>query len=266
MPLNPYSLYDASTAVLSGLEEYDVLGIPISVTDLSRAAGLIVDWKGDGRARSVGVREVASLMTMREDPKLRAIATRTSMNLPDGMPLVWIGRRKGLDVGRACGPDLMAKVLLESDRTGLTHFLYGGKPGIADEIARRFKALLPELQIVGTYCPPFRELTEEEDLEVVAQINASKADILWVGISSPRQDIWMDVHLDRLHCTMIGVGAAFDFHSGQISRAPIWVQRNGLEWLFRLASEPKRLWRRYLILAPKFVSLLIWEAVRNRRA
>lgn len=243
-------------------DTYDVLGIPISVVDLETAAVAIASWKHDRRARSVGVREVASIMALRQTPDLLAITRRTAMNVPDGMPLVWIGRLRGLPVGRACGPDLFEKVLLDSPQTGLKHFFYGGKEGVADKLAAVFRAKAPGVEIVGTYCPPFRSLTPDEDSAVVERILESGADIVWVGLSSPKQDIWMDTHLDRLPLCMIGVGAAFDFHSGAVQRAPLWMQKSGFEWLHRLASEPRRLWRRYLVMAPKFVCLVVLDFIR----
>ena len=246
------------------ISTYGVLGIPIAATDLERAAAKISYWKDDSIGRSVGVRDVASLMALRSDPFLRDVSRRTAMNVPDGMPLVLLGKCHGLPVARTCGPDLMEKVLLESPSTGLKHFFLGGKEGVAEKLSERFRGRNPEISIVGTYCPPFRPLTSEEDSMVVKMIIDSGADVVWVGISSPKQDIWMDEHLDSLPVTMIGVGAAFDFHSGEVLRAPNWMQRAGIEWLHRLASEPKRLWRRYLVLAPKFIILVIWEAVFRR--
>lgn len=239
---------------------YDVLGIPISVTDLDSASAAILQWKDDARGRAVGVREVASLMAMQADPALIAISKRTAMNVPDGMPLVWIGKYRGLPVERTCGPDLMEKVIADGVSRGVRHFFYGGKIGVAEALADRFRSLVPGVEIVGTHCPPFRSLTPDEDSLVVKTINDSGADVVWVGVSSPKQDIWMDEHLDRLSATMVGVGAAFDFHSGAVQRAPVWMQRNGLEWVHRLWSEPRRLWRRYLILAPHF----IWKVWRHK--
>ena len=236
---------------------YDVLGIPITATTLDKAAATIISWKGDDTGRAVGVRDVASIMAMRADPALLAVSRRTAMNVPDGMPLVWIGKRRGHDVERTCGPDLMEKLLLETAGSELRHFFFGGKPGVAELLAKRFCARSRGIEIVGTYSPPFREMNEEEDAQIVQMIRDSGADIVWVGISSPKQDLWMDEHLGKLPVTMVGVGAAFDFHAGMVRRAPKWAQRAGLEWLFRLVSEPRRLWRRYLILAPKFVFLLI---------
>lgn len=245
-------------------DSYDVLGVPITVTSLQGAADTLVGWSEDKRGRYVGVREGASIMAMREDPALLAITRGAAMNVPDGMPLVVIGKMRGLPVSRACGPDLMEKMMLEGPRNGLKHFFYGGKEGVADKLAARFRERAPGVQIVGTYCPPFRPLTPEEDEDVTRRIIESGADIVWVGISSPKQDVWMAEHVDRLPVTMIGVGAAFDFHSGEVERAPKWMQKSGLEWLHRLMSEPKRLWKRYLIQAPKFVWAVSTSRFKSR--
>jgi N-acetylglucosaminyldiphosphoundecaprenol N-acetyl-beta-D-mannosaminyltransferase len=245
-------------------EIYKVLGIPIAATTLDSASAAILNWSKDNKGRYVGVRDVASLMVMAEDPQLLALSQKAAVNLPDGMPLVWIGKSRGLPVQRTCGPDLMDLVCRNSPETGLKHFFYGGKEGVADQLADVFRLRAPGIEIVGTYCPPFRTLRADEDAQVVRKIKESEADIVWVGISSPKQDIWMRDHVDVLPQTLIGVGAAFDFHSGAIKRAPIWMQRFGLEWLHRLTSEPKRLWRRYLVQAPKFVFRVALSSSRDR--
>jgi N-acetylglucosaminyldiphosphoundecaprenol N-acetyl-beta-D-mannosaminyltransferase len=240
---------------------YDVLGVPITATNLQNAAAHIHRWKGDRISRYVGCRDVASLMVMAETPDLLAIAQKAAMNVPDGAPVAFFGRIKGHKVSRTCGPDLMEKLLSDPSYHDLKHFFYGGKEGIADVLAQIFTA--KGAQIVGTFCPPFRPLTQTEDARIIAQIHNSGADIVWVGISSPKQDIWMADHLGRINATMIGVGAAFDFHSGAVERAPQWMQRSGLEWSFRLLQEPRRLWRRYLVLAPKFVFRILTAGTRT---
>ncbi len=236
---------------------YSVLGVPISAVDPGRATAAIEAWANDDIGRYVCVRDVASLMACRKDPVLLGLHHRASMVVPDGMPLVWIGRRRGMDVERTCGPDLLDLVCSRSPRTGLKHFFYGGKPGVADKLASVMRKRYPGISVVGTHCPPFRDLSELERAEVIAKIRKSGADVVWVGISSPKQDLWMHEMVGALPQTLIGVGAAFDFHSGEVRRAPVFMQRNGLEWLHRLCSEPRRLWRRYLIQAPTFVWLVM---------
>lgn len=247
-----------------GIETYKVLGIPIAVTTLDTASATILSWAKDNQGRYVGVRDVASLMVMADDPTLLALSQEADMNVPDGMPLVWIGKSRGLPVQRTCGPDLMELVCCNSPKTGLKHFFYGGKEGVADKLADVFRQRVPGIEIVGTYCPPFRTLSAEEDVQIIRQIKESGADVVWVGVSSPKQDIWMHDHVDALPQTLIGVGAAFDFHTGAVKRAPVWMQRFGLEWLHRLASEPKRLWRRYLVQAPKFVFRLALSSRKDK--
>ncbi len=244
---------------------FDVLGIPIAATNLEKTAQLLLDWSQDSKGRYVGVREVASIMKMYSDPALLKVTREAAINIPDGMPLVWIGRRNGYEMARTCGADLMEKMLRESAVSGLKHFFYGGKEGVADGLADTYRRQVSGLQIVGTYCPPFRPLTKEEDEAVIKTILASKADIVWVGISSPAQDVWMQAHVAQLPQTLIGVGAAFDFLSGEVARAPLWMQKNGLEWLHRLISEPRRLWRRYILLAPKFAFLVLSKRLMKKQ-
>lgn len=243
----------------AGHRKYDVLGVPVSVTAPMRAAKSIEHWAKDGTGRFVCVRDVASLMAMRGDPKFSQLHREAAMVTPDGMPLAVIGKLRGLPVERTCGADLMDLVLSRSPQTGLKHYFYGGKSGTAERLAQIFSAKYPGIRIVGYESPPFRPLSEEEDKAITARIAASGADVVWIGISSPKQDVWMRDHYKRLPQTLIGVGAAFDYHSDAVRRAPKWMQKSGLEWLHRLLSEPKRLWRRYLILAPRFVFLAALE-------
>ena len=238
---------------------FDVLGVPVSAVTMAAAAARIERWAGDRTGRFVCVRDVASLMAIAEDPAIAALHRQAAMIVPDGMPLVWIGRKRGLPVERVCGPDLFEDMMRRSAGTGLRHYFYGGKPGVAARLAARVRERFPGALIAGTSTPPFRKLGEAEREETLAQIAASGADVVWVGMSSPKQDVWMWQNAHRLPQTLIGVGAAFDFHTGEIARAPRWMQTSGLEWLFRLLSEPRRLWRRYLVVAPRFV----WRVMRQ---
>jgi N-acetylglucosaminyldiphosphoundecaprenol N-acetyl-beta-D-mannosaminyltransferase len=177
------------------------------------------------------------------------------MVTPDGMPLVWLSRLWGNpSVQRVCGPDLLPACCARGVRTGLRHFFYGAAEGVAGRLAERLRSRFPGLAVVGTYSPPYRPLTAAEDEEVVQRINDAEPDIVWVGLSTPKQERWMAAHVGRLSApVLLGVGAAFDIHAGLVPRAPGWIQRTGLEWLFRLGAEPRRLWRRYLINNPAFV-------------
>lgn len=238
-------------------DTYTVLGVPISITSLDDASARIHRWARDDKGRFVFIREVAGLMATVDNPELMELHKRASMVTPDGMPLVWLGKLKGKPVSRTCGPDLMNRVLSDSEASGLKHYFYGGKPGVAETLRDSFVKRFPKLQVVGLGCPPFRPLTGPELSEVAAEMNASGADVVWIGISSPKQEFLMRDLQPLVRCTMLGVGAAFDFHSGAVSRAPTWMQKSGLEWLYRLCSEPKRLWRRYLVQGPQFVFRLM---------
>jgi len=180
------------------------------------------------------------------DPKLKEILNLAGMVVPDGYPLVWLGRRKGFShlTRRVYGPELMATFCEQTALRGYRHFFYGGADGVAEELARRFLERYPGLVVVGTYSPPFRAMTQKEDQETIALIEESRPDVLWVGLSTPKQERWMYEHKDKLSVpVMVGVGAAFDFHTGRVKQAPTWMREHGLEWLFRLCSEPRRLWR-----------------------
>lgn len=238
---------------------FEVLGISVSATTPDDVIENVKNWAQDTVGRFICIREVPSLMASRSDPKLVQLHRDAEIVTPDGMPLVWMGRGLGYDVKRVCGPDLMYEICVTRGGMGLKHFLYGGKEGVAEQLAAALSNDAPQLEIVGVYSPPFRQLTAQEDANIIQRINESNADVLWVGISSPKQDIWMADHKEKLSQTMVGVGAAFDFLSGQVSRAPLWMQKRGLESVFRLFSEPRRLWKRYLILVPKFLILLIIE-------
>ncbi len=246
----------------SAIPRYDVLGIPIAATSIPEIYAALLQWSRDQTGRFIAVREVASLMACRDDPDLRALHQRAALVIPDGMPLVWLGQKQGHKVARCAGPDLFDYVCRHSAQSGLRHYFFGGNEGVAATLAELCQARYPSIQIAGWECPPFRPITATERSQTIARITQSGADIVWVGMSSPKQDVWMRDHVDALPQTLIGIGAAFDFHAGRVRRAPRWMQRSGLEWLFRLISEPRRLWRRYLILAPRFVWLVLLSGLK----
>lgn len=252
----------ANDMTAESLGTYDVLGVPITITSPAHAAGIIESWATDDIGRFVCVRDVASLMTIAEDPHLCELHREAAMITPDGAPIALIGKLRGLPVERTCGPDLFDLMCRRSVSSGLSHYFYGGREGVAKRLAEAMVARYPSLRVAGWECPPFREQTPPEDESTVERIRRSGADIVWVGISSPKQDVWMVKHYQKLPQTLIGVGAAFDFHTNAVKRAPVWVQRLMLEWLYRLCSEPKRLWRRYLVLAPRFV----WKIMISKPA
>jgi len=244
------------------IDTYDVLGIPVSVLNLQLAFDHILAWAADRTGRFVCVRDVHGVVRAIDDPKLMALHQRASMITPDGMPLVKVGRSRGKDVQQVCGSDLMLEVIEKGQTHGLKHYFYGGAEGVAELLASNLQQRYPRAQFVGWECPPFRELTEQEQNETITTIVESGADIVWVGLSTPKQEFWMDANVSRLPATLLGVGAAFDFHTGTVKRAPRWMQVIMLEWLYRLLKEPRRLWRRYLVLAPRFVYLMLREKKR----
>lgn len=245
----------------------NVLGVKVSAINMPRALEEIDGWIQTREQHYVTITGVHGIMESQRDATIREIHNRAGMITPDGMPLVWISHRRGQkDVRRVYGPDLLLETCKASMTQGYRHFFYGGAPGVADQLAGKLQARFPGLQVVGTYCPPFKPLTPEEDEEIVARINEANPDIIWVGLSTPKQERWMSAHLGRLNApVMVGVGAAFDFHAGLKAQAPGWMQRNGLEWLFRLATEPRRLWKRYLVNNPSFMALIVMQELGLRR-
>jgi N-acetylglucosaminyldiphosphoundecaprenol N-acetyl-beta-D-mannosaminyltransferase len=207
------------------------------------------------------------VMESKRDKQLRRIHNDAGLVTPDGMPLVWLSRLHGHDhAERVYGPDLMLALCEHSLSKGYKHYFYGGGEGVHERLAKNLQQRFPGLRVVGGYSPPFRSLTREEDEQVAQSINAADPDIVWIGLSTPKQERWMAEHVGRLTApVLIGVGAAFDFHSGLKKQAPRWMQRGGLEWLFRLATEPGRLWRRYLVNNPLFVLLVLQQALGLKR-
>ncbi len=258
---------DERAVLLPELDRFRVLGVPVDAIDMRQALARIDDLVRAPRTDAgayICVRDVNGVMECQRDPRLQAIHEQAAMVTPDGMPIVWLGRRAGCGhIDRVYGPNLMLEVCAVSAARGYRHFLYGGGEGVAGLLASRLQARFHGLEIVGTHTPPFRPLTRAEQLEVAAAIRASGADIVWVGLGSPKQEHWMAEMAPLLPGTvLIGVGAAFDFHSGLKQQAPLWIQRSGMEWAFRLACEPRRLWRRYLFNNTRFVSMLVSEHVR----
>jgi len=241
---------------------FDVLGVPVSAISMADAVATIDEWIRDRAPHYVCVTGVHGVMESQKDGQLREIHERAGLVTPDGMPLVWLAHLDGRSrVERVYGPDLMLACCARSVETGASHYFFGGAPGIADRLAVRLQSRFPGLTVAGTHCPPFRPLTPEEDERLVNAINAANPDIVWVGLSTPKQERWMAAHVGRLRApVLVGVGAAFDFHAGVKRQAPRWMQRSGLEWSFRLATEPRRLWRRYLVNNPSFV----WQVARAR--
>ncbi len=246
---------------------YPVLGVNVSALSLPLATGLIVERARQRPADYVCVTGVHGVMEAQDDPALRRILNAAFLNTPDGMPLVWLGRWHGhRQVTRVYGPDLMLAVCDAGRAVGLTHYFYGGAPGVAEEMHARLAARFPGLRVVGTGTPPFRPLTAGEAAAFQAEVARTRPDVLWVGLSTPKQERFMAAHAAMLDAgLLVGVGAAFDFHAGRVRQAPRWVQRSGGEWLFRLGHEPRRLGPRYLKIIPRFFWCLSLQAVGLRR-
>jgi N-acetylglucosaminyldiphosphoundecaprenol N-acetyl-beta-D-mannosaminyltransferase len=209
---------------------------------------------------------VFTLVTAAEISTYGEVLDHADYSLPDGMPLIWLLNLKGHTLKeRIYGPDMMLRLCEEAEKAGWRCFLYGGKEETLRKLRESLIRRFPSMKIVGSYSPPFRAVTKEEDEEICRIINAAKPDIVWVGLGAPKQDIWMYEHKDLLDVSVLhGVGAAFDFLSGQIPQAPRWMMQIGLEWLFRLLIEPKRLWKRYTITNIKFLFYLCSSAVRHK--
>lgn len=220
------------------------------------------------KCRYVAVTGMHGVMEAQHDEKFKEILNAAGMVVADGYPLVWLGRRKGFAEmkRRVYGPELMEAFCERTAGKGYRHFFYGGAPGVAEELARRFAARYRGLEVAGIFCPPFRALTKEEDREAAAAIEKAKPDIVWVGLSTPKQERWMFEQRGRLRVpVLVGVGAAFDFHTGRMAQAPKWMREHGLEWMFRLMQEPRRLWRRYLVYGAEFAGLVTLEALGLRK-
>lgn len=240
----------------------NVLGVGVSALNIPLAVEIICGWvERHEPCKYVCVRDVNGIMESQRDPELRYIHNRAGLVTPDGMPMVWLSRWAGhKEVSRVYGPDLMTALTQISAERGYRQFYFGGTPGVAEALAAKLTLANPGLVVCGTHTPPFRPLTEEEDQQVIDSINASRADLVWVGLSTPKQERWMAAHALKLHApVLLGVGAAFDFLSGTKTQAPRWIQRSGFEWLYRLVQEPRRLGKRYLMNNPAFLWKVFWQ-------
>lgn len=233
----------------------DVLGVGVSALTMYQAVDRIAGWIATGARQYVCVTGVHGVMESQRDPALRVIHNESGMTTADGMPLVWAGRRAGASwMERVYGPDLMLAVLERAEAQGWRCYFYGGGPGVADMLATRMRERLPGLVVVGAFSPGYPP-EPDADLEM---INAAEPDIVWVGLSTPAQERWMSAHRASIDAqVLVGVGAAFDIHSGRVPQAPRWMQRSGLEWAYRLAREPRRLAGRYLRNNPAFLAAVL---------
>ena len=244
----------------------NILGVHVNPTSYVEAARQISTWAKAGESRYVCVANVHMVMEAYDSPDFKEIVNAADLITPDGMPLVWMLRRMGYpQQTRVYGPDLTLEVIAAAAAENIPVGFYGGALDVLEAMLRVLKSKCPGLQVPYAYSPPFRPLTAEEDAEVVNGINASGARILFVGLGCPKQERWMAEHGSKIQAVMLGVGAAFDFHAGSIRQAPRWMQKSGLEWLFRLIQEPRRLWRRYLYQNPRFVWFMIWQLLGRKK-
>jgi len=245
----------------NGHTRLNILGVLVSSINMENALSILDTWIENHNQYYVCVTGVHGLIEAQRNAGFRQILNQAGMVTPDGMPLVWLNRLHGYKhVDRVYGPDLMLAACRKSLEKGWSHYFYGSGPGVADQLADRLSEKYPGLKIAGKGTPPFHLTGFEESSEIIERINQAKADILWVGLSTPKQEQWMVANFERIHVpVMIGVGAAFDFHAGIKKQAPRWMQRGGLEWLFRLLSEPGRLWKRYLVNNPLFIFLILLQ-------
>jgi N-acetylglucosaminyldiphosphoundecaprenol N-acetyl-beta-D-mannosaminyltransferase len=231
-----------------------ILGAFIDAVDWDVAIGRIRSWANARESRYVCICNAHSVVTASTDPAFANVIAKADMSTPDGAPVAWLLRKTGFpEQARINGPDLMLKYCASASKTGESIFLYGASPETLEILESVLLKDFPGLKIAGKISPPFRPLTKEEDNAVVETINKSGAGTVWVSLGCPKQETWMMEHRGRINAVMVGVGAAFDYHAGTIKRAPLWFQNNGLEWFYRLCSEPRRLWKRYFVTNTLFI-------------
>jgi N-acetylglucosaminyldiphosphoundecaprenol N-acetyl-beta-D-mannosaminyltransferase len=246
---------------------FTVKGVEVAGINLARARELIAELATNAPGTYVTVTGAHGIVESVYDPKVREAHQQAFMAVPDGMPLVWLGHMVGVEtVARVYGPELMECVFSDPECRALRHFFYGGSSAVVERLTNALATRFGAFNLVGTHCPPLQPTGFREDEEVIARIRDVKPQVVWVGLSTPKQEIWMHMHMSRIGCGVgIGVGAAFDLLAGAKRRAPRFVRRAGLEWLFRLATEPRRLFRRYAFIVPRF-SCFLFEAWLKGRA
>lgn len=243
-----------STAVAD--DSFTLLGIRIAATDMADAVKTVRQWVADGEpGRMVTFTTVHMVVESLNHPEFASVLARMDRNFPDGMPVVWAGRRAGkARMGRICGPEFMPAFCAASCGDGTRHFFYGGADGVAQRVADELTVRHPGMQVAGVYSPRFGEIPPEEDEQIIQMINRTQPDVIWVCLGCPKQEFWMASHRHRLNAkVLLSVGLAFDIVAGSKKRAPRAMRIAGLEWLYRLCQEPKRLWRRYTVYNTKFI-------------
>jgi N-acetylglucosaminyldiphosphoundecaprenol N-acetyl-beta-D-mannosaminyltransferase len=249
------------------LPEFFVSGVRIHAIRVADAVSTIDDWISRKHQDYVVLTGAHGVVEMQSDAALREINNRAGLTTPDGMSVVWVGRLRGQrNIEKVYAPDIMHETFQFGVARGYRHFLYGGNDGVAQALKEKLEERYPGIQVVGTYTPPFRALTDAETSEVIRAIDSVETDIVWCGLGCPKQERWMRDFRPKLKApVLIGVGAGFDFLSGKKPLAPRWIQRSGFEWFYRMLSEPRRLWPRYSRVVPKFVYYAMRDLVTGRR-
>lgn len=241
---------------------YKVLGVRVDAVQIPDVVNQMECWIKERRGTHyIAVTGMHGISEAQEDGTFKIILNSADLVVPDGMPLVWLGRLRGFSLRRRVyGPELMLTFCEQTSCRSYRHFFYGGAPGVAEQLAETLRTRFAGIQVAGSYSPPFRPLRGEERREVVAMISRLRPDVVWVGLSTPKQERWMHEYRKEIDVpVMVGVGAAFDLNSGRMKQAPAWMREHGFEWFYRLLQEPLRLWRRYLVFGPKFLGNVILE-------
>ncbi len=252
---------------MTDFKKFNILGVDISAISFGDACFLIEEYINSKKKGYICTCPVNTILECRRNAFASKSLQSATLVTPDGIPVVWLGKLNGhKNMARVYGPDLMLEICRISNDKGYKNYFYGSTSEVLSKLSANLKFSFPDLTISGMYSPPFHSISSKEDAEIIEEINKSNSDILWVGLGSPKQDIWMYEHRDKLNVPIvIGVGAAFDFIAGTKKQAPKWMQRSGLEWLFRLATEPGRLWKRYILGNMLFLYLLLKEFIVKRK-
>ena len=246
-----------------------ILGIPVHMVQISEVVSMMEDWATHSRERPrwIVFADMHGILEAHKQPDFRAMIHSADLTVPDGISLIKVARRKGVPLRtRVSGPDVMKAFFRQTQEAGLTHYFFGDTPQTLAQLGVTLCAEFPDIGIAGSYSPPFRPLTTQEDEAMIREINEARPDVLWVGLGLPKQERWIYEHRDRLEVPLVlGVGAAFKFLAGTVQRAPTWVGEMGFEWLWRFAHEPRHLWKRIMVEGPQFVGLVALELVGWRR-
>jgi N-acetylglucosaminyldiphosphoundecaprenol N-acetyl-beta-D-mannosaminyltransferase len=260
--------YSGAAAPALMFKTFNVRGTNVAAVDLIQATDFVAQLANNARGAYVTVADAHSIVQSAGSEQIRKAHQQAAMVVPDGMPLVWLGRLLGYDsIGRVYGPDLMSSIFARGELRQLRHFFYGSTPDVVAKLTAALTSRFGEFNLVGTHSPPIGPLGFNEDENVISYMRELKPHIVWVGLSTPKQDLWLNMHMPKIESGVgIGVGAAFDLLSGTVRQAPRWIQRSGFEWLFRLAMEPRRLFKRYFLVVPRFLFFMIEILILRRGA